>query len=193
MSIARTSDLSETSSRVWSLRTAGTPMTDGNNQSSYHVFPLLVDETDPAHPRVLDEIHFVPVDSRGQLAPNSPDPIFLGAYACRNPARKLENESLLVTYARGTPRQMLGIWNEACRSALRIKEEHRPFAFDNNCLVGTAKTLQGLGHTFRVSAEKTAVTPTPVPVDEDQLRADFALLHRQLAPPRRQKTPTNNA
>ena len=120
-------DLSD--QRIWSLRSAEIPFVNGNKEPDYHCFLMLAedDRENPGKFRILDELHFIPVNRKGTLfgattesdeGPERPGVPFLGANSYTNPRRNLE-EVATIPYATGTPRQILHIWNNAFRSALR--------------------------------------------------------------------------
>jgi hypothetical protein len=187
-------DLTEPTHRVWSLRVAELPFRNGNNEDDFHAFVMLADETDPHNPCVLQELHFVPAKHKEDGLKKE----FLGAVAYRNPQRSMADIST-VTYDRGTPREMLQVWNKACRAALMIRDiEYSFIPKVNNCRAGAKGVIESLGYVFQPFAEKekqagiqtdliSGVGRLPIPPSAgDAVQADYRALQRQLTVPRRE-------
>lgn len=152
--------LNEPNHRTWSIKHVEQPFKNANEIDDYHSFLLLMDETDPAHPIPMDELHFVPAaqkeDGRMILATvNTPGPYFLAAASYQNPARNMDDKKV-VTYASGSPKHVLSIWNNALRIAAKITERKELFIPNdsdpraiNNCRSGARAVIEKLGHAFQ--------------------------------------------
>jgi hypothetical protein len=203
-------DLAEPTQSVWSLRFAELPYKNGNEES-YHACLLLVDETRPDKPVAVSELHFLPVDRRedGSVIPHKAGqtsrPAFLGAAAYRNPFRDM-SRLITVTYERGSPREMLGVWNKACKAALKIADLQLPFVNSSddpgaieNCRAGAKAVIGSLGHTFQELAgppvmKRGVGTRLTVPegpdlepdaVDADSVQQQYQVLQQRLTLSRR--------
>lgn len=138
---------------VWSLRAADMKTTDKTGLLAYtHSFLMLVDETNPQKPAIIDELHFAPHNGRKDAYQGAQmivsriinraatvtglesaftkvaDKAGLGDrlfYLDANAYRKRGrklDELPTTVYDRGAPRRMLALWNEACRAAIEIRD-----------------------------------------------------------------------
>ena len=183
--------------RVWSLRTAELPFTNGNKEPDYHCFLTLVEEG-PC-PGIIDELHFVPIDrdmGRGQSNPTRDTaPPILGAIAYTRAKRNFLNLAT-IQYDHGTPEHMLHLWNSASRAALEISDLKRPFE-RGDCRAGAKATLESIGYQFQTFTDiqmqwgmntdlakrinNHSSDPKP---DISALLTDFRALHEKLDAPR---------
>jgi len=185
--------LADTSSN-WSLRVAEKAYVGPDNKTDHHCFLILVKDT--PQPEILFELHFIPVTKDGasiKWYPNYTGQPLLGA----NVYKDQKDISTLHTkiYAKGTPQEMLAMWNCAMRAAFNISEQRREFV-SGDCRTGVENTIKSLGFKFDhfthlgelsglgIDLKIDPHIPDPARSDPATLISDFCFLHGALNTPR---------
>ena len=195
----RSLDLSDPA-RVWSLRTAEIPFTNGSGDPDHHCFLLLIDETTGQSAFggvILDELHIKPVggnngpDRESTAAPVRPTVLMLGAEVYTNPGRRLDG-LFTTTYDKGRPDRMLHVWNMALRAGGQIAKLGRCFEVDD-CRAGARAVIESLGYRFEtmpglrpgldrgLSEAISAHLPDAARREASELFDEFRRLHDLLA------------
>jgi hypothetical protein len=119
----------------------------------YHAYLVLLDERNEV-PRVLQEIHFHPVDL-GRMQPS---------VRIKNKDLDTEGNITVFKYLSGDESEILNKWNNALEHALKIKEstdikfglDYRHEPKSNNCRTGVKAMLDAMGIGFRKEFTKSS-------------------------------------
>lgn len=137
----------------------------------YHAYLMLIDESNEV-PRVLQEIHFHPVDM-GRMQPS---------VRIKNKDLDAESKITVFKYLSGEEGEILNKWNNALEHALKIKEatdikfglDYRHEPKSNNCRTGVKAMLDAMGIGFRKEFTKSAAgTETSLNVKIDSPTVKF--------------------